>query len=294
LNRKSAILGLLLLLLAAGAVPRAAAQASADGALPREVDGIDDIKQNLGALMPLGLKFRDDAGRDVTLGDYFKDGKPVLITFNYFGCPSLCGLQLEGLLEALKQMKWTPGDQFRILTVSFEPLEGPDLAEKKKATFINELGRSAAAGGWHFLTGPPDSIRGILDNVGMTVRWNEQRQEWAHASVMVAVSPKGKIVRYFGGVYFDPGVLRLSLVEASEGKVGSIWDQVFLICFHYVNTEGKYAIAARRVMAIGGGVFVLLLGGVLLGFWRAERRRGRVENRTAFPPPGVAHGVGTN
>lgn len=242
---------------------------------PKEIDGIDEVKQNLGAMLPLDARFVDDLGRDVTLRDYFKGDKPVLITLNYFACASLCSYQLTGLLDALKEMTWVPGNEFDIVTISFDPLEGRKLAADKKEVYINEYGVGAAAKGWHFLTGKKDAIRSVTSTVGFPYRWNEERQEYAHPACAVVCSPDGRIMRYFGSIAFDPAVLRLSLVEASEGKIGSIWDQVFLICFHYVSSEGRYTPAVMGIMKVSAGTFAVLVGILLTVLWRMEVRRRR-------------------
>jgi protein SCO1/2 len=216
---------------------------------PEELEGLDVVDQShLGSILPLDLEFRDDEGRTVKLREYFDGKRPVLLTLNFYNCESLCNYQLEGLLEALKAIKWTPGDEFQIVTVSFDPLEKVATAKGKKAAYISEYGRPAAAAGWHFLTGDVESIRPLTAAVGFPYRWNAERQTWAHPACCVVLSPQGKICRYFGGILFDPPTLRLSMVEASEGKVGSIWDAIFLTCFHYISSDGKYVPYAFGIM----------------------------------------------
>lgn len=244
---------------------------------PDELDGLDTVDQSrLGTVLPLDLEFRDDQGRTVRLRDYFDGTRPVLLTLNFYNCTSLCNLQLNGLLDALKAMKWTPGDEFRIVTVSFDPLETVQTARGKKAAYIEEYGRSAAAKGWHFLVGEVESIRPLTRSVGFPYRWNPERQTWAHPACCVVLSPQGKICRYFGGILFDPQTLRLSMVEASEGKVGSLWDAIFLTCFHYISSDGKYVPYAFGIMRAGAiltvGVLLVTLGPL---WWRDARRRGR-------------------
>ena len=279
-----------LLCVLAGAA-RALGQADEGAVVSQELKGID-VEQKLGAQLPLDLRFVDDKGRDVRLADYFDGKRPVLITFNYFKCPMLCGLQLNGLLDALKEMKWTAGDEFVILSVGFDPLEGPKLAEAKKNNYLSVYERSRAASGWHFLTGERDAIKALTGAVGFHYRWVEERQEWAHPSTLLVVSPSGKVCRYFGGIVFDQQGLRLSMVEASEGKVGSLWDQIFLSCFHYVSSKGKYVPFAMGVMRLGGAVTIFLLGLMLTVLTVRENRRRRHALSHGVPPvPPAAAGI---
>jgi len=253
----------------------AVANAQLNRGMPKEIEGIDQVVQNLGAKLPLEARFTDDQGREVTLGSYFTGEKPVLITLNYFACASLCDYQLTGLLDALKEMSFVPGNEFEIVTISFDPLEGREIARDKKQTYINEYGKSAAAKGWHFLTGRKEDILSVTSAIGFPFRWDEERKEWAHPACAVACSPDGRIMRYFGSIAFDPKVLRMSLVEASDGKVGTIWDQVFLICFHYVSSDGKYTPAVMGIMKVTSGLFVVLVGITLGVLWRLDLRRRR-------------------
>lgn len=240
--------------------------------LPDEAAGIG-ITEKVGAQLPLDARFIDDAGNEIRLRDYFDGKHPVLLTLNYYSCPMLCGEQLKGLLEALKAMDWTPGKEFQILTVSFDPLEDARLAGLKKQNYIQELGRGDAALGWHFLTGRKTDIQNLTSTVGFAYRWVEERREWSHSAALILCTPDGKVARYLGGLYYDPKVLRLSLVEASRGKVGSLADQFFLWCFHYEPGAGKYTATVINIMRMGGLATLLLLSVGLLGFWRREARR---------------------
>lgn len=264
-----------------GIVASALGQAD-EGLIASGLENVD-VDQLLGTQLPLDLPFVDDRGHAVKLADYFDGKHPVLITFNYYRCPMLCGLQLNGLLTAMKEMSWTPGKEFTVVSIGFDPLENYKLAEAKKATYIAEYGRGEAAKGWHFLTGEVEQIRVITKAAGFKYRWNEDRQEWAHPSTLIVASPKGKISRYFGGIVFDSSVLRLSMVEASEGKVGSLWDQVFLSCFHYVSAKGKYAPFAMGLMRMGGGLTVVVLALLLISLTIRENQRRRRALRAGLP-----------
>ncbi len=243
--------------------------------LPDELEGVG-ITEHLEAQVPLDLKFKDERGNIVQLRDYFKKDRPVILTLNYYMCPMLCTLQLNGLIEGLKNMEWVPGNQFEIVTVSINPAETPSLAQLKKQNYMKEYGRPAAAQGWHFLTGQQENIKKLADTVGFGYRFDEQTMQYAHAAALFILTPDGKISRYLYGIQYDAQTLRLSLVEASEGKVGSTLDYVLLTCFHYSATEGRYAIAAVGLMRIGGALTVIILGIVLLSFWLRDARRKNV------------------
>jgi protein SCO1/2 len=242
--------------------------------LPEELEGVG-ITEALDAQLPLDAKFIDDAGREITFGQYFDSGRPVILNLGYYGCPMLCGLVTNGLMDALAGMDWTPGQEFEIVTLSFDPKESQTLASLKKHNYIQQLGQPEAAAGWHFLIGQETDIKQVTDAAGFYYKWNEKRGEFSHAAALIICTPEGHVSRYLYGIMFDPQTLRLSLVEAAEGKVGSTMDKILLFCFHYDSTAGKYAPAARNLMKAGGFLTVLIMGGVLTGFWRRERRRKR-------------------
>jgi protein SCO1/2 len=265
-----------------------AASAQLNLGTPPEMQGID-ITQKLGAQIPLDAAFKDERGRDVKLADYFDTQRPVVLVMNYFKCPQLCGLLLNQLTERMKELDtesaWIPGKQYRILAVSFEPLEGPQQAAAKKRAYLLDLGRSEAADGLHFLTGEKVDINRLEESIGYTKRWSADRQEWIHPSAIVLCTPRGVVSRYLGGLDYDAKTLRLSLVEASEGKTGSLWDKIFLTCYVYESHSGRYVPYAMGIMRAGGAVTVIVVGLMLLSFWRidvARRRRGRPV------PPSVA------
>lgn len=239
---------------------------------PPESEGVEIIEK-INAQIPLGLQFTDQHAAPVTLAKYFDGKRPVILTLNYYGCPMLCGEQLKGLLATLKELKWTAGNEFTILTVSFEPLEGPSLAFAKRQSYLAGYGRPEAAGGWHFLTGSRESIRALTETVGFGYKWNPERREWMHSAALILITPNGRVARYLGGLSYDPQTLRMSLVEASEGKVGSLADQFFMWCFHWDPKTGKYAAVAVNIMTMGGLVTMLVVGGGLWFFWRREVRR---------------------
>ncbi len=269
-----------LLLLAAAAlgilIPGAGsvqtAQAQRIEPLPKELEGVG-IVEHLDGKIPLGLRFQDETGREVSLGDYFGKDRPVLLTLVYFRCPMLCTLVLNGMIDALKQIDMTPGKEFEIVTVSFDPTETPTLAKFKKQNYLTEYGRPEAGPGWHFLVGGEEEIRALTDAVGFGYRWNEEQKQYVHQAAIYVVTPDGRLSRYLYGVMFDPRTLKLSILEAGKGKIGSTFDQIVLYCFHYDASSGKYAPAAVRIMRAGGILTVLILGSVLSTLWVRDRRR---------------------
>ena len=239
------------------------------------------IDPQLGAYVPLDLTFYDEDGQSVALRTFFDGRRPVLLTLVYYDCPMLCNLVLDGLEKALRQMSWTPGDQFEVVTISFNHREAPELARREKAHYLEMLGKPAAAAGWHFLTGDSTTIRKLTDAVGFRFRWVPEKKQFAHPAALIFLSGEGKISRYLYGLEHDPGDVRKALVEASEGKVGTVVDQVLLYCFQYDPNENSYVANAFNIMRLGGAVTVVLLGITLFVFWRRERRRQREALHTA-------------
>jgi len=233
------------------------------------------IEEKFDAALPLQLPFKDERGRDVTLGSYFRANHPVILTLNYYRCPMLCTLELNGLVQGLKGLAWSPGDEFQIVTVSIDPHELPPLAAAKKATYLEDLGRPSAESGWHFLTGSAASIDALTKAVGFSYEYDKESDQFGHAAVIVLVTPDGRVSRYLYGVQFDAPTLKLGLLEASKGRIGSAMDRIILYCYHYDSNQGRYALAAENIMRAGGAITVLVLACVIATFWLRERKRQR-------------------
>jgi protein SCO1/2 len=221
------------------------------------------IEQRLNSQIPLDATFRDEAGREVRLGEYFKGGRPVVLTLVYYECPMLCNQTLNGLVGALGVVNFTPGREFEIVTVSFDPREGPELAARKKETYLKRYGREGAEEGWHFLTGDKGSIDRLAQSVGFKYVWDEQSKQFAHASAIMVATPEGKLSHYFYGIDYSPKDLRLALVESSRGKIGSPVDALILYCYHYDPATGKFApvmatLRAAGVLTVAGLVALIL------------------------------------
>lgn len=227
------------------------------------------IDQNLNKQVPLDLSFKDDSGRDVKLADYFGK-KPVILSLVYYECPMLCTETLNGMVSAFKVLKFNIGDEFDVVTVSFDSREKPELAAQKKKNYLHLYGRPGAEQGWHFLTGPQSSIDALTNSVGFHYAWDQKTQQFAHATALILLTPDGKIAQYYYGVEFSPRDLRFGIIEASKGKTGTLVDQVLLYCFHYDPRSGKYGAVITRVLQLAGGATILLLGGFMIVMFRLE------------------------
>ena len=246
-------------------------------ALPERLEGVH-VKEQLGARLPLDAAFVDSTGKEVRLGDYFDAKRPVVLTFNYSNCPMLCSLQLSRFVQALAQIERTAGTDFQIVTISIDPAETVDGAAETKARYLRDYGRPAAATGWHFLLGSQESTRAVADAAGFGYAYNEARQEWLHAAALILLTPDGQIARYVYGVDYHPETLNLSIVESSQGKIGSTIDRLILYCFHYDESEGRYAPVAMNIMRVGAGLAAVLLGALLSMYWLAESRKREAQN----------------
>lgn len=223
--------------------------------------------------LPKKLSFRDETGKQVMFGDYFDGTVPVIVTLNYSDCPMLCSLQLDGLVKGLKEVDWTAGKDYRLVTVSLNPEEKPERAHRTKQRYVRQYGRPEAREGWHFLTGSEQNIQAVANAIGFRYGYNEKRDEYVHPAAIVIATPDGTVARYLYGLQYPHKTLSLSLVEASQGKIGGTVDRLILYCFHYDETEGRYAPVAFNIMRLGGGLAVVVLGGVLGSFWIAEVKK---------------------
>ena len=231
------------------------------------------IEQHLDGQVPPDLAFIDDTGNAVKLGDYF--GKPVILNLVYYTCPMLCGEELAGLSSAMKLVKFEVGKEFDVVTVSFNPKETPEIAAAKKQEYVRRYGHPSAAAGWHFLTGSPDSINALARAVGFQYQYDASRNQYAHTTAIMVLTPQGRISRYFYGVDYPPKDLRMGLVEASHGKIGNAVDQVLLYCYHYDPNVGKYGAVVSNMLKIGGALTTVLLVGMILIFLRLEKAAAR-------------------
>ncbi|MDX2150959.1 MAG: SCO family protein [Bryobacteraceae bacterium] len=243
---------------------------------PEPLEGVG-IDEKLGQSIDLDLTFVAENGRPVTLRQYFEKGRPVILNLVYYSCPMLCNLILNGQTAMLREIPWTPGEQFEVVTVSIDPTEQPDLAKSKKALYLESFERPAP--GWHFLVDYDGNVKKLADQVGFRYKFDERQQQYAHAAAIMVLTPEGKISRYLYGIRFKARDVRLAITEASEGKFGSTVDKLLLLCFHYDAAARSYVVFAGNIMRIGGALVVLALAFMLYRLWRGERHR--------FAPPQV-------
>jgi protein SCO1/2 len=229
------------------------------------------LDQKLNTQVPLNLRFRDEDGRVVTLGDYFGK-RPVILTLNYFECPMLCTEVLNGLVSALGVMNFSVGKEFDVVTVSFDPRDTPERARQKKAAYLGRYKRPGSESGWHFLTGSDHEIAALTRAVGFRYAYNAKAGQFAHASGVMVATPEGRLSHYFYGIEYGPRDLRLALVEASDHKIGTAVDQVLLACFHYDPSSGRYSMAVMTAVRAAGLAMVGLIAGAIVLMRRRERR----------------------
>jgi protein SCO1/2 len=233
------------------------------------------IDQKLGQTIPLNLVFNDEHGQSIQLGDLL-DSRPVVLVLVYYQCPMLCTMVLNDLLRTMRAMPETLGKDFDVITVSFDPRDTPDLALRKKKTYLAQYNRPGAETGWHFLTGDQTSITALTDAVGFRYAWDPKYQVYAHASGIMVLTPGGKLSRYFFGIDYVPKDLRVALDEASGGHVGGLADSILLYCFCYDPATGKYGLAINRVLKLGGVLTVLVLGTFVVAALYRERARNKL------------------
>ena len=228
------------------------------------------ISQQMNQQVPANLVFRDEAGKPVLLGDYFGK-KPIVLSLVYFSCPSMCTEVLNGELRALQNIPLALGKDYEAVTVSFDPKDSPAEAAVKKRIYTGLYGRPGASAGWHFLTGDQTSITALTDAVGFRYAYDQPSGQFAHATAIMILTPQGQVARYFYGVQYPSRDVRLGLVEASQGKIGSPTDAALLFCYHYDPLTGKYGLIVANVLRIAGGLTILVLGVFLWLMFRRER-----------------------
>jgi protein SCO1 len=243
--------------------------------------------QRLDEHVPLDVEFRDEQGRTVRLADYFGQ-KPVVLAFVYYDCPMLCTMILSSITSTLGVLSLDPGKDFELVTVSFDPRETPELAARKKAEYLQRYDRPAGADGWHFLTGEPPSIERLTRAAGFRYTWDEETQQFAHPAGIVVLTPDGRLARYLFGLEYGARDLRLALVEASEGRIGTAVDAALLYCYHYDPMTGRYGLVVMRILRVAGAATVLALGTFIVVMVRRERTR-RQTPSTPHPAPRNQH-----
>lgn len=240
--------------------------------MPGQLQGVE-FEQRLNTMLPLDVPFLDESGREVRLGQYFSR-RPVVLAFVYYECAMLCSQVLNGVTSALSALDETAGREFEVVAVSFDPRDTPIAAAAKKKAYIDRYGRHGAEQGFHFLTGSEASIKALTDAAGFKYAWDEETQQFAHASGFVVATPDGKLSRYFFGIEYAPRDIKFALIESSAGRVGSLVDQVMLYCYHYDPATGSYSFVAMKAVRLGGAFTLLALAGFVVVALRREHRAG--------------------
>ena len=246
---------------------------SSSAAEPPQVVRDVGLDQRLDQQVPLNLEFKDETGAQVHLGDYF-DNRPVILVLAYYRCPMLCTQVLNGVVKSLRDVDFEPGKDYRIITVSFDPREGPELAAQKKETYTAAFNRPGADVGWHFLTGEQTPIVQLTSTVGFRFVYDPSLEQYAHASGIMVLTPQGRLSHYFYGIDFPPRDVRLALVEASQGRIGSPVDQLLLLCYHYDPTTGKYSASVMALVRTVAVVMMLSLAIPVGRAWYRDWRQG--------------------
>jgi len=226
--------------------------------------------QNIDQKLPLDATFRDETGKTVTLGSYYGQ-RPVLLAFIYYECPMLCTQVLNAMTATISMMSLDAGKDFELVLVGIDPRETPAQAAAKKTEYLHRYKRPGAEAGWHFLTGDDPEIKRVAKAAGFRYAWDDQTQQYAHPTGIIVTTPDGRLARYLFGIEYGPRDLNLSLVEASQGKVGSFADQLLLFCYHYDPMTGKYGIYVMRTLRVAGVATVLLIGTFIVVMVRREK-----------------------
>ena len=240
-----------------------------------ELEGVG-ITEYLDEPLPLELTFVDENGYEIVLGDYFNKDIPVILTLNYYKCPMLCSLTLNGLVTGMEELEWSLGDKYEVITLSINPDEDAPLAKKNKEGYLGHYNRNGSESGWHFLTGDQENITKLAEAVGFGYVFDSQTGEFHHTASIMFITPDGRISKYMNDVSFAGQDLRFALVEASEGKIGTTLDRLLLFnCFQYDPDRNSYTPSAWKLMRTGAVLMlVVLFGGLAVLGWTSPKRSG--------------------
>ncbi len=242
------------------------------------------IKDRLGKYIPLSLHFTDHHGKAVTLKNYFHD-KPVLLTLNYYRCRALCSVQLNQVVRGLKELGWKPGDKYRMVTVSIDPREPWKLGSEKRKSYLKSLGMGEVD--WTFLVGKQADITRLANAVGFKYKYDKKHDQFIHVPAIFFLTNSGRLTRYLHGLRYKSRSLKFALMEASEGKIGTATDKVFMSCFHYNPETGTYSASAFGIMRLAGIAIAILLALTLIVLWLLDHFVwGKKRNANAAPEDG--------
>lgn len=253
----------------------------------RDLEVTDEGAQQLdkiGVMVDRELEFRDERDYPYKLGQLFPGKHPVVLMLGYYSCPSMCGQVVDAAFYALSQTELTPGKDYRILNVSIDPNETPEQAATRKGVFLPRLMKTGGDEAWHLLTGDEKNTKALADQMGFQFYWSEATRQFAHPPSLIFLTPQGKVSRIIVNTYFEPEDVRLALVEASEGTLGTFWDEVKLNCLTFDPRTNSYSLAAMTLMRIGGAVTVVVLAAMIWTMLRRERRKAAAEQTTTSQP----------
>ncbi|MFV0387361.1 MAG: SCO family protein [Pyrinomonadaceae bacterium] len=247
-------------------------QNTANG-IPQQLKKVG-IDQNLNGQLPLDAVFKDENGNEVKFGKYFNQGKPVILALVYYECPMLCNEVLNGLTGALKGISFVPGKDFEVVAISFDARENdkPNLAANKKKSYLEKYGKPETANGWHFLTGTQPEIDKVAKAAGFKYAFDTKTNQFAHAGGIMIATPTGRLSRYFYGIDYAPKEVKFGIMESAQNKIGNPVEQLYLYCFHYDPATGKYGLAIMNVLRIAGVLTLALMGALIFGFWRKNKK----------------------
>ncbi len=246
---------------------------------PEELKDVG-VRERLGETIDLaGIELVDsESGEKKPLSSWFRSGRPVVLNLVYYECPMLCTMVLNGVNDGLKKLSWSVGEQFDVVTVSIDPEDTASMALAKKDNYLGEYMKSAgrdaakARAGWAFLTAEESQVRKLASQLGFEYKYDEVQQEYAHSAVTFILTPEGKISRYLYGISYDPKNLKLALLEASRGEIGTVFDRLLMFCYQYEPLSRGYSLQAMRVMQLGALGMIAFLGGYLVVFWTRQRK----------------------
>lgn len=257
------------------------------GTVPDQIPGVG-VDETFDTAVPMDAVFVDHEGRRVRLGDFFDGDRPVVLTLVYHQCASFCDMVLRSAAESLAQQPWTAGVEYDVVTLSIDPRDTPEVLRDARGRTLGRYGREEAEHGWHFLRGEEHEIRRVADAVGYRYQWDERTEQFAHPGVIMLLGPTGRVARYLYGIEFPFNDLRIGLLDADAGRHASSTEQLMLYCFRWDHADGRYVLAAWRLMRLGGLLTMAILGGVLFTFWRRERRRTASRRAKGSTPDGGA------
>lgn len=246
---------------------------------PVQLEGVG-IDEHLGARVDLNLTFTGEDGYPVRLGQFFNQGRPVILNLVYYNCPMLCTLVLNGQTEAMRAIPWTPGEEYEVVTISIDPRESFADAQKKRAVYMGSFERPAP--GWHFLTDRDGNVQRLAKQAGFNYRYDKRIEQYAHAAAIMVLTPQGKMARYLYGIHYNPRDLRFALAEASEGRSTLALEKILLFCYHYDPKAGAYVWFALNIMRGGGVLTVFLIAFFIWRMFRSERKRAQARLKEGF------------